>query len=423
VLLVFGLLLLAGGGLGAAKAIASIVRHGGRGSTFVANAQMLAAFAFATIAAWGALTVAFRRRRGMMEANAFAAFCALLTPVLAEVALRAGIALEIPALRRPHLYANPYSDDDFFKLVRLWKWKLETTDDSPVGISAIAPHPLLGWAYPETSDNPLGALTDAPYRIDPAQPTIFFYGDSFVARGEPMADKLPQQLGRVLGTGVRVFNLGVSGYGLDQIFLRFRESHGAVPGASIVVGVMTEDIDRCVLTYRNHPKPWFEVQENALVLRCVPVPSSSVVFLEQQPLALRSFFAAAVRRAAAYLSVGASFDVETRRDEKEQIASLLLGEFARIAREEQLDLRFVVFSPSGGGGWRREFLTRELQRNGLPFVDAEGVLRASMGEGGRFEDFFDASGHLEARANAILAEAIARDWTRARREARVAAGP
>ena len=87
-----------------------------------------------------------------------------------------------------------------------------------------------------------------------------------------MADKIPQQLQSLLPDKT-VYNFGVAGYGLDQIYLRFKQSHDHFKKPVVIIGILTVDMDRCVMKNRSRPKPYFLIKENELVLSGVPVVS------------------------------------------------------------------------------------------------------------------------------------------------------
>ncbi|MCA9926725.1 MAG: hypothetical protein KC421_30365, partial [Anaerolineales bacterium] len=146
-------------------------------------------------------------------------FSILFTILLVEGGLRLAIAADIPYFRNPALYTYPFTDD-YWKL--LYRWDGRATDGTSENVN---PDPFLGWTPRTTSENPLGLMGQEPYVPDLDGDVVLFYGDSFVAgKTENAADNVPNQLAQHI-TADAVYNFGVSNYGVDQIYLRFRETH------------------------------------------------------------------------------------------------------------------------------------------------------------------------------------------------------
>lgn len=103
-------------------------------------------------------------------------------------------------------------------------------------------------------------------------PAIVAVGDSYTF-GQDVGDEdaWPAQLQRL--TGHRVLNGGVSGYGFDQIVLRAEQLAGLYNPSVIVVGFIADDVRRNEMRRLFwHDKPWFAIENDALVLKGTPVP-------------------------------------------------------------------------------------------------------------------------------------------------------
>ena len=317
----------------------------------------------------------------------------------------------------PELYASPYSDSDYFKLRTIWQLDKRGSEVDDVyskeatPISDLEYDPMLGWAYLKNVDNPLGVLTNTRYDIDAAaRNNILFYGDSYVEHGTLMQDKIPQQLDRFL-PDYKVFNFGVPGFGLDQIYLRFKQSHLSFKKPIIVFGILTVDIDRCILKYRNRPKPYFVIKENTLLLEGIPVVPDKESYIKKNPPDVNSYFGAALIRLTRYLNAGAlSENDHYKRSEKEGISRKILEQIVHEARKHELDFRFVIFVHRVGGGWRKQFLIQEMERLKVPYIDTEEVLLQALPKSGNFSTvYYDKTSHHNELANAIIAKAIARE--------------
>ena len=152
----------------------------------------------------------------------------MFSPILVEVLIRVGIGLDVKKLKNPGLYADTASDDRFFQLRLLWR-----PDQANTVVERF--HPLLGWAPKVTAKNPLGLSTDEAYEPAIDMPVVLFYGDSFVAGSVvPSSERIPQILDSRL-PGYTVYNYGVGGYGLGQIYLRFDDSHTAFRNPIVII--------------------------------------------------------------------------------------------------------------------------------------------------------------------------------------------
>ena len=119
----------------------------------------------------------------------------------------------------------------------------------------------LGWPSPSAATklprDAIGAKYNADFP-DIEKACLSAYGDSFVWGDEvPLAYGWIEQLSRKLGC--RVSNFGVSNYGTDQAYLRFRRMDDRAPVA--ILGVFPDDMVRNVNQYRGFmgaaPEPFW----------------------------------------------------------------------------------------------------------------------------------------------------------------------
>ena len=320
----------------------------------------------------------------------------VLLAAIAEVGLRVAMRLGIPAVRDPAEYADWFSDDDFWKLHRRWVPAHNTPTRERV-------HPLLGWATPRTADNPLGVMADAPYVPDTTRPAVLFYGDSFMQGVVGNAQSIPSLVAERL-PGPAAYNYGVGGYGVDQMLLRVRLSARRFARPVVVVGILTVDLDRSLLTVRAGPKPSFVPHGRGLALRGVPVPSDAARWFVEHPPSIHSYALAWLRCRASRLLWGWEGLSPARRRATEEVNARLLEKLVDAARSRRVPLLFVVFyrqlELGPEVGWREGFLKRELARLGAPVVDTTAVLDRRGG-------FYRREGHLNARGNRRVSEAVA----------------
>ncbi len=116
----------------------------------------------------------------------------------------------------------------------------------------------------------------------PGSVRIIVLGDSFTFGDEVSdAETWPEQLQNNLGSSAEVLNFGVHGYGHDQMLLLF-EKHGAALAPDVVVlGYVSIDMFRNLLSFRDFAKPRFERDGGALRLEGVPVATPAEVLARE----------------------------------------------------------------------------------------------------------------------------------------------
>lgn len=153
-------------------------------------------------------------------------------------------------------------------------------------------HPVLGW-YPQKNKT---ALLDSPYfpqvivhtnsagfrgtrEYDVQKPEgvirIAALGDSFVFGFGVQDTETFSALLEADGGGREVLNCGVPGYGIDQIYLSYREVAKNYHPDIVLIGVFPEDFWRCTRSFADsgHVKPYFSLtKDGKLALHNVPVP-------------------------------------------------------------------------------------------------------------------------------------------------------
>jgi len=153
----------------------------------------------------------------------------------------------------------------------------------------------LGWPLPDMVTSGTRDQSGAKRNTDfpeTSEPCLSAYGDSFVWGDDiPLQDGWIEQLSRLLGC--RIANFGVSGYGTDQAFIRYRRTaHDKAP--TVILGIFPDDIIRNVNQYRAFIgmdlEPYFVkgrfVQDSLHKLQWVPRPhldGKTFLELHQKP--------------------------------------------------------------------------------------------------------------------------------------------
>lgn len=214
--------------------------------------------------------------------------------------------------------------------------------------------PLLGWlpkpgltsstALESTDEH--GYRSDEPYQFREDAIRVLALGDSFTfGQGVPDGQDWPAQL-EDLDPRMQVFNLGVCGHGVDQMYLRLRESIAVLKPHIVVLAAVSDDFNRTLLSFREYAKPRFRLSpEGAVELTNLPIPS-----MEEALGSLRARYGTW----GAWRTLEAedrSFrqSIEDGRFEEEWRAlnRRLMEEAARLAREHRIGLLFVHLAAHG----------------------------------------------------------------------------
>ena len=240
-------------------------------------------------------------------------------------------------------------------------------------------------------------------------------GDSFTWGNEVAADENFAHLLDAADNGLQVLNMGVPGYGIDQMVLKY-ERHGAVLEPDLIIlGIYVSDYERSTVGFTAAAKPLFHLLGGELKLGNSPVPSPAAA-LEQIArsldgrLYLEEFIES--RLPDARQPAAACFEASDLL-----IEGLLRRLVEALADEQQL---LVLHIPRGESfvrpdAFHQEMSTRLLalyRRLGLRTVDAGEVLAAGNLRAevpGHFYRVRESGsiGHLNPAGHQAIAEAVA----------------
>jgi len=240
----------------------------------------------------------------------------------------------------------------------------------------------------------------------------FTYGDEVDDR-----DTWPAILERTLDKPV--INGGVFGYGFDQAVLRSELLMDKFSADFLVVSLIPDDINRCEYSYRYSWKPYFDVEQGALVRRNDPVPSPDESPRGEGVLrrVLRKSFLAdfILRRVdpSGWLVRG-SIRVHERGAE---VSALLIDRLADSAEERGHGLLVVLQWLPNSDTRRTAALVERAKERGVEVLSIEGPLRRAI-DSAEFSlrDLFHVRtiegqgkqvGHMSPDGNAFVARAIA----------------
>jgi hypothetical protein len=320
----------------------------------------------------------------------------------------------------------------------------------------------LGWTWRTSArsedglyvTNALGARGPREYGPQPApgRRRVLTFGDSFVHCDEVAADETFQAQLEALEPDIEVLNFGVSGYGSDQAWLRYRRVGPGLGAEVVCLGLMLENIGRNVNRYRPLwntqtgaclTKPRFVLAEGG-GLELLPQPYATRDELREaiddgsvltrvreheywlgRPRVPTGRLSSLVRLAAGYLAYRerAPERLWTRPEaEPFRVTLEILEGFQREALADGARLAPILVFPAkedlrehalrGRPYWGALFA--ELEQCGLDHLDLIEPLTRAAREGG--EDppgrSLYVDGHLSAKGNALVARELAA-WLRA----------
>ena len=222
------------------------------------------------------------RSRRRFRAALFGLLTLLLVLGVAEGVARLALRSEslVARIRRPW-------DEPSWRLA----WVLSHRGGDPVRFPFDRPHPTRGWALAPALraqpafDGKSVSSTARGFRgrKEPAEPKlpgitrILALGDSFTF-GEGVGDTeaWPARLEGLL-PGSEVVNLGVHGYGHDQMLITLREEGRALAPDVVLVGYVTDDAIRNLVGFRDFAKPRFVLENGRLAARGLPVATPEAV--------------------------------------------------------------------------------------------------------------------------------------------------
>ena len=335
--------------------------------------------------------------------------------LVAELAFRAALFSGIPPMKRyrvPERYAYVESDD---------YWKLHFMFDGKYKPPK-TPHPLLGWV----GDFDRQTYAHAEYaRIGDKRP-VLLYGDSFASCAVDQKDCFQGILNGDSDFSKKHFllNYGVGGYGVDQIFLLYQKSVGQYKNPFVILSMLTDDLDRSILSVRTGQKPFYRVVDNSLVLSGIPIdPSPESFFSRHRPritsYLFQMFIHSDVFQAFVY-SDGPPWRMKNyfraeplrTRDHIEQINRHIILEVIRDLRNRGLDFLFVIFHPQWAlvshDDWRDQFLVRLLDSNNVPYLSSKLILKQhAHRHQARIDDYYLARNeHPNGHQNRVIADEL-----------------
>jgi hypothetical protein len=346
------------------------------------------------------VTGAHPRRRTALKLVIALAVSVVLFELGARVLLFSPLAADLPLaqqLRLPGVVSH--EEEDLY-------WWLRTHYGLGVGPEGAEDHHAeLGWLpwggdYAHPRREPLGERR-----------RVLLFGDSFAACWTPDGECFEDLLARSeLDATHTLLNYGVPAYGLDQIYLLLQRSIDlfADEDPIVIVSLLVDrDLDRAGLSYRGgRSKPRFDVSRGELVLQ---PPLDAGVF----PTRPGAWFGArllahalAAPESLHELACGSMAARERNRERCRLLFAAIVDELERRG----LESFFLLFHSEPmlfETTWEDELVTSTLDALGARWISTRVAVTSHAEASGRATaDYFDATGHFNARGNAAAFRAL-----------------
>lgn len=285
-------------------------------------------------------------------------------------------------------------------------------------------HPLLGWVPKpnfvkgwqdklvtgkgeadvyvlDTKQNSQGLSSTKEYSKNKRNGTIriAMLGDSYT-QGADVAQPFsyPAILERIT-KNTEVLNFGVSGYGVDQMYLRFLNETLEFDNDAVIMGIYIDDIQRSAHTCKYYLKPKFAARDGSLKLTNTPVPPLREFMTGYKEPRLQSYFIKHL------LNNIYNMNPKKRNyDEGFLILEPILKEMKQITGRKNMHFMVLAIT-SEAEPELSEKLRAYLRKQGIDFIDSLDVFREA--HSGAYKNYnFYISGHFNNLGNALIAQKI-----------------
>lgn len=267
-------------------------------------------------------------------------------------------------LRQPGLYAKNYPDttgvifsQEYWTLYTLFGGERKPPEN---------PQKELGWSG--YFDRETLVHQDAT-RVGRRRP-VLLYGDSFSACVNVDCFQDILNADSLFARDHYLLNYGVGGYGIDQIHLLCERTVGLYDRPFVVFGLMTRDMERCMLHARIGQKPFYTVEGDSLVLHNTPIDPDQRHYYDTHRPDMASYLYRLLQHRLYGDSLVDQAGTEAFRSDMCQVTKALLRSTAEDLRTRNIDFLFLVFEPMYNtiGDWRSLFLRSVLEEAHVPYL-------------------------------------------------------
>lgn len=306
------------------------------------------------------------------------------------------------AIRKPQLYAD-YERDGTEHLYQEDYWKLRFLFNEPAAVKE--PHPHLGWI----GNFDGGSYEHADEYFSKGKRPVLLFGDSF-SQCIDSTTCFEEHLNNdsAFAAGYYLLNFGVGGYGVDQIHLLTEQVLNRFEDPIVIFGMLTTDLDRSMLQFRDGPKPFFHIEDGTLKLSGTPLELNAKEYVQQNPVEIRSHVLQVFKNGLTWL-----FDAGCSSESREAILTLnkkIIERQLNLLRSRGIQPLVLLFEPIGRhtADWRATFLKEIFRENGIKVIEAKKALYEDMKVHDRSEEqyFIPIDLHPNSYYNGIVAKEL-----------------
>lgn len=329
-----------------------------------------------------------------------------ITLFFAELTFRLLLFSDAPfmsPLKRPELYANEW-DADFFKLRHFLGRKYHGPSDKALGWRK--PSIVASKYYTHIDDSKIGNRTP-----------VLLYGDSFAACHASVGDCIQDILNHDASFSAShyLLNYGVSGYGVDQVYLLYKKTIDSYQSPIVIIGILNYDLDRNVTPVTWGLKPFLRVKEGELECHTSHLTSEIDNFFSNNSPSIRSYLWRLLVHAGPLPADVASWlrSKEEPRHEIKRVSEAILVEMSGDLKRRNIPHVFLVFEwPKRmikPPDWRVQFLIDFFRRNHVDFIMArEAIVTTEHSRMFNWEKYAVDDGHPNVSYNRLVCEQVLR---------------
>jgi len=261
-------------------------------------------------------------------------------------------------------------------------------------------------------------------RVPPGKLRVVCSGDSATFGDGVANDRTWCQVLERLDSRFQAVNIAEVGYGVDQMYLRYKRSVAALDRDVHLFAVVTDDFRRMHYTAMGgYGKPVLTLRNGELTTGRVSVPKGSALqhFLALKPNPLRQFRFVTVAADAVDRIRSRPVVPEVPTDEERRIVLKLLDDLAAMEKSRNSVLALVYlptrhddYAPGGPSDLWRRFLRTESANRGVVFIDlVEDFQKLPVtAQDGMFiwpgftEYFAESPGHYDEQGHDYLARQV-----------------
>ena len=308
-------------------------------------------------------------------------------------------------LKRPEFYTTPW-ELDFFKLRHFFQEKYKESPDKALGWVNGSIKSLDGYSHVDGS-NLKGRIP------------VLLYGDSFAQCHTSVQDCFQG----IFNDNPRfnkthyLLNYGVSGYGIDQIYLLYQKTIDQYHNPIVIVGIMNYDLDRSLMPVTWGIKPFYTVHKGNLLYQNSHLSRDVNDFFLSNPPMIKSYLWRLIINEGPVPSNLQEW-LRALPDDKTKIKSIneaIITEFSNDLRSRGIPHLFILFEwPKrliSAPDWRVDFLVETFNKMGSKFITSRNVLSSMEALGQQFdwEKYAVKDGHPNYLYNMLISERIS-EW-------------